>query len=211
MKKQMAAVAFAVVALLGVQGCHRESPVEDKVRPDVKDERALVQDKAKSTMLTPQEIADGWISLFDGRTLSGWIGQANVTDGAIQLGSDRPLQHSTTFVSFELQFEYKISGDKEQMVTLSWSPSEFIALHVEPTSTSWHRAVFQVVRDGPDTWSSRSQYFSDLRPETKPIVGDDKARKRIKSQNTIRFYTNAMNTLLLRNIKAKPIVKLAEP
>src|SRR5437660_10964968 len=33
---------------------------------------AAAQDKAKPNTLTPKEIADGWILLFDGETSIGW-------------------------------------------------------------------------------------------------------------------------------------------
>jgi len=35
---------------------------------------AAAQDKAKPNALTPKEIADGWILLFDDKTTVGWTG-----------------------------------------------------------------------------------------------------------------------------------------
>ena len=206
MTKQKAAVALAVVALIGLHGCHREPPVESKVGRDVKPGPALAQEKAKTSMLTSQEIAEGWISLFDGHTMSGWTGEANVADGALQLGNSQPLQYSTTFVSFELQFEYKVSGNKDQMVTLGLSPSEFIALHTDAASAGWHRAVIRSIREGPDIWSGSGRFFSDLLPETKPCDKfEQQPTKTRKSQNVIRFHTHTMNSLSLRNVKLKPL------
>ena len=47
---------------------------------------AAAQDKAKPNTLTPKEIADGWILLFDGETTYGWDQPAGsswtVKDGA---------------------------------------------------------------------------------------------------------------------------------
>src|SRR5476649_1610197 len=96
-------ITLALVALLGLQGCRRDHPVQEKVGPDNKPGPALAQEKIKPIMLTPKEIADGWILLFDGQTTSGWSGDVIVADGALQLGNSQPLQHLKEFVSFELQ------------------------------------------------------------------------------------------------------------
>jgi hypothetical protein len=71
--------------------------------------------------LTPQEVRDGWILLFDGKTLSGWDDPArksppgdswSVEDGTIH-GKSHPkvredLLTNRTFNNFELVFEWKI-------------------------------------------------------------------------------------------------------
>jgi hypothetical protein len=49
------------------------------------------KEKPKPNALTPKEIADGWILLFDGETTFGWKidGAAEVKDGALLLGKDK--------------------------------------------------------------------------------------------------------------------------
>ena len=73
-------------------------------------------DKAKPNTLTPREIADGWILLFDGETTFGWKvnycpagTRLKVTEGALDLTDLNICFIATTmeFAEFELRFEYK--------------------------------------------------------------------------------------------------------
>src|SRR5205814_2160415 len=52
---------------------------------------AFADDKPKPNRLTPKEIADGWILLFDGETSFGWKveGEAKVQDGKLIIGGDK--------------------------------------------------------------------------------------------------------------------------
>ena len=68
------------------------------------------KDKPKPNTLTPKEIADGWILLFDGETTFGWKidGEAKVKDGALVLvgGAKEDYESrgaTTRFASYELQ------------------------------------------------------------------------------------------------------------
>ena len=70
--------------------------------------------KAKPNTLTPQEIADGWLLLFDGESTFGWKldpsgnSQMKVADGVLSLNpAEADLQFTTSFVNFELRVEYK--------------------------------------------------------------------------------------------------------
>jgi hypothetical protein len=74
-----------------------------------------------SGILTPAEIKEGWISLFDGKTTSGWntynkkeVGEAwKVEDGALHLtktkGGRGDIVTSKEFSNFDLKLEWKIS------------------------------------------------------------------------------------------------------
>ncbi len=70
---------------------------------------AWADEPAKPNTLTPKEVEDGWILLFDGKTTFGWKidGEAKVADGALILGGERPTVASPTtqFGSFELRLE----------------------------------------------------------------------------------------------------------
>lgn len=73
--------------------------------------------------LTPKETADGWILLFDGKSLKGWQGRATsvpnttgdwtVANGAIVCGGKTPswLSSDTTFTDYELKLEFR-GGEK---------------------------------------------------------------------------------------------------
>lgn len=67
-------------------------------------------DKPKPNTLTPKEIADGWILLFDGESTFGWKidGEAKVKDGTLVLGDGVKTTTATCvtkFSSYELQME----------------------------------------------------------------------------------------------------------
>src|ERR1044072_7007190 len=53
---------------------------------------AAAADEAKPNTLTPKEIADGWILLFDGETTFGWENKGNVTvkDGVLVVTEPKP-------------------------------------------------------------------------------------------------------------------------
>jgi hypothetical protein len=69
--------------------------------------------KPKPNTLTPKEIADGWILLFDGETTFGWdSGKLKVADHALDLsdvGTGQVIS-TTMFREFEMKFEYRGSG-----------------------------------------------------------------------------------------------------
>jgi hypothetical protein len=52
----------------------------------------------KANTLTPQEIADGWLLLFDGETTFGWHidGEAKVENGTLILGGSKATRAATT-------------------------------------------------------------------------------------------------------------------
>src|SRR2546423_14647417 len=58
---------------------------------------AFADEKAKPNTLTPKELADGWILLFDGETTFGWTaeGDAEVAGGVLTLGGSK----ATTLVT----------------------------------------------------------------------------------------------------------------
>jgi hypothetical protein len=61
---------------------------------------ALADDKPKPNALTPKEIADGWLLLFDGETTFGWKvdGNAEVKDGKLVVGGQKDSKLTTTTV-----------------------------------------------------------------------------------------------------------------
>jgi hypothetical protein len=81
-------------------------------------------DDTKLNSLTPKEVAEGWILLFDGETTFGWQtdGDATVTDGFLVIGGDKAAVATVTtaFGSSEFQFEYADwKGPGEAKVSLA--------------------------------------------------------------------------------------------
>src|SRR5216683_756625 len=79
-------------------------------------------DLAKANTLTPKEIADGWILLFDGATTFGWKidGAAKVENGALVLGGEKAgtLATTSTFGSFELRLEKTVRGPNQPRIVV---------------------------------------------------------------------------------------------
>jgi 3-keto-disaccharide hydrolase len=73
------------------------------------------EEPAKANALTPKEIADGWIMLFDGETTFGWKidGEAKVKDGIMYLGGSQLTTAAVTtdFHKYELQIDCTWTGD----------------------------------------------------------------------------------------------------
>jgi hypothetical protein len=71
-------------------------------------------DSPKPNTLTPEEIAEGWISLFDGETTFGWKfeGQCDVKEGSLVLGGDKNAfaTATTAFQDFTVAFEFESTG-----------------------------------------------------------------------------------------------------
>lgn len=69
---------------------------------------------AKPNTLTPQEIADGWLLLFDGETTYGWSidGPAKVENGVLILGGDKPVKAACTtkFGAYQVAMEVDWRG-----------------------------------------------------------------------------------------------------
>ncbi|MFO0911892.1 MAG: DUF1080 domain-containing protein [Pirellulales bacterium] len=78
--------------------------------------------------LTAEELADGWISLFDGQTLDGWkqVGKADwrVEDGAIVVsqGEVSFLQTTAQFSDYVLRVEFRADPGTNSGVFLRTSP-----------------------------------------------------------------------------------------
>jgi hypothetical protein len=75
----------------------------------------LAADEAKPNTLTPKEIAEGWLLLFDGETPFGWKieGPFKVEKGELILGGEKETkaQHQTSFGPHEFEAETRTDGN----------------------------------------------------------------------------------------------------
>ncbi len=84
---------------------------------------ASAQEKLKPNKLTPTEIAEGWLLLFDGESKFGWAsdhvgGKADlaVKDGTLTFsGKGSIIRCTTEFQYFELRGEYRSKGDNTRL------------------------------------------------------------------------------------------------
>ena len=79
---------------------------------------------SKPNTLTPKEIAEGWLLLFDGETTFGWTidGPAKIEKGTLILGRDKPLRASvTTHFSnnHQIRAEYDWNGSEQPDLRIS--------------------------------------------------------------------------------------------
>src|SRR5712671_4339079 len=77
---------------------------------------ARAGDQPRPNTLTPKEIADGWILLFDGETTFGWKaeGNAEVKDGVLILGQDKKTtaEVATRFgTGYEVAVQFQGKGE----------------------------------------------------------------------------------------------------
>jgi len=86
----------------------------------------LADEKPKLNTLTPKEIAEGWILLFDGETTFGWKveGDAKVKDGELILGGEKETTATSTS-SFQFVRATATSRDGEER-------SELKVVHERP-------------------------------------------------------------------------------
>ena len=81
--------------------------------------------------LTPAEIGEGWILLFDGETTYGWKteGDVKAADGWLRIGGDKPAKATfgIPFKDFEIRLDYSdINEGKSNLVIFSRSMSQAV-------------------------------------------------------------------------------------
>jgi hypothetical protein len=83
---------------------------------------------AKHNQLTAEELAAGWISLFDGETLFGWRPESkanwSVKEGAILVSSGEPglLRTTSQFADYELKVDFRAAKGTNSGVFLRTAP-----------------------------------------------------------------------------------------
>lgn len=115
--------------------------------------------KAKPNTLTPQEIAEGWILLFDGETSFGWKGDAKAADGEMRIAGQAPASPTSVLgLNFELAFEYKADAGGGGQFLLQDGRDHLVILPLQGTG-AWRRGTltyrFEAGRRSPFyTWKT---------------------------------------------------------
>jgi hypothetical protein len=178
----------------------------------------------KPNTLTPKEVADGWLLLFDGDTTFGWSAREVVNkdywsfaakNGALvlegKMGGFAEIERKTRFRHFELMGEYKVSGRTES----PWAGLGIDLVHTEPSvgnhlpvnlpaTAQWRPFT---VRLGPD--AKLASVGGKVVHQWKAPTGPDKDRfvpvKLLSSR--IRFFVPERGDvrLELRNLKLRPL------
>lgn len=140
---------FAFLLLLVLGGCQRDVAKKDGKktggeRPEAQTKQDSPDPESLSdpVMLSPEELADGWISLFDGQTRFGWKHQDTETwrveNGALvaENGENSLLATSTEFSDYLLKLEFRSEPDTESGVFLSTKLNP-----VDKTTDCYHLSI----------------------------------------------------------------------
>lgn len=156
---------------------------------------AAADDKPKPNTLTANEIADGWLLLFDGQTTFGWKidGAAEVKDGVLILGKHKKTTAEIPArfgANYEVTFEYQGKG------TLDAG-----GLHEEFDHPIDHDKSWAVVVHG---WRGKDEKDNILR-----LGGPGKSRwvfqSRTPDQPPVQFTTDGKTEVHVRSVKLKPL------
>lgn len=164
---------------------------------------ASTGDKTKPNTLTPKEIADGWLSLFDGETTFGWKvdGATNVVDGVLVAGGDRDTvaQLSTRLHNFEFSMEYRTQGGNVWRHLLhergSFSTGQLPA-------EEWHKFELSLAFDAATgKFEERVVYTLPSGEQIKRARQDSG----LPGQFALGFYVASQARLQMKNVKLKPL------
>lgn len=158
------------------------------------------EDQAKSNTLTPKEIADGWILLFDGETTFGWKldGEAKVQAGALVIGGDKESTLVTTSVFGECDLQFQYSGE---------------AASTAKCVLGGHERGLMLKPSAPDRWvqadfthksKSASGSFSNLNGAEKTVAFAFRTAERKMNSAATGFRVPVGTKLELRSVKLKP-------
>jgi hypothetical protein len=168
-------------------------------------------DDGKPNTLTPKEIAEGWILLFDGETTFGWMidGGASVKDGVLIVGGTRTATASITTrfgMDFQLQFDFlscpavcKLMGGIYNGQTKDIDNKLRLAEGI--SDSQWHRCRIQA--------KYRKGYF-ETRTDIDPVSGGGHVGAHVEDflcesfHCAIGFEVAKANKLSIRNIKLRP-------
>ncbi|HYV35232.1 MAG TPA: prolyl oligopeptidase family serine peptidase [Gemmataceae bacterium] len=159
------------------------------------------QDKSKPNTLTPAEIADGWILLFDGKTTEGWTGDKWKVDNGelVSPGINAPLRSAREFLDFELEFDC-ISDGKAEVVLGFGKYSEGEGhprrVYLYGNKPGWQRVSLTI----QDYFAAGIIY--DI-PKKEDAVFPE-ANIRTKNDEPVPLVFSG-ESLRLRNIKLKPL------
>jgi hypothetical protein len=160
----------------------------------------LIADPPKPNTLTPQELADGWILLFDGETTFGWKShdELRVNDeGLILSGKGNAVAFTTTSFGsdFELRYDRFVDNKEQYGESISFRGLEPISGFGMglPKKREWQSIA---VRSRFDPTHKRFLFES----------GESKGERSVNQAPSVAIQFDITDgSLILRNIKLKPL------
>ena len=164
--------------------------------------------QGKSNALTPKEVTEGWLLLFDGKSPFGWDVEGTVTveNGALVLGGKKTTvaTFNTQFDSFELRLECRCEGSEngKLVVKRGFATSAFNLERSPAGNAGW------------DTLRLKVQYNAATKKETTDLVYTTASGGKGDSQGSadgasgtaqLRIEAPKGTRVLLRNVKLRPL------
>ncbi len=149
-------------------------------------------------MLSPKEIEEGWILLFDGETTFGWKteGEVKVEDGQLRLGGTKKsaIETTTVFGACNVEFTYNLLGKGK--VTVASINDNF------PDTNNflgcWLTSIINVSKEHGATGAIKK-----VDSEIQTAWARKKTGKAV-SPSPVRFEVEEGSTLVLKSIKLRP-------
>jgi hypothetical protein len=155
---------------------------------------AAASPAAAQNTLTPQEIADGWMLLFDGESTFGWKveGDAKAAGGILLLGGakDSLLTNTTQFGDCELKFDYRVDAGKHFHFAIGDEGS----LNAAKNKADW--TTVELRREG-----DKAKYTL----KAGSASGEGKTFTSLPPNFALAFEVHAKELVAFRNIKLKPL------
>src|SRR5579885_3595125 len=167
------------------------------------------EDKTPNS-LTPKEVADGWLLLFDGGTTFGWAAEPkdggakpelSAKDGVLSFkGTAAGLRNTTRFRDFELTGEYRTAGQPGMFgvgfVTDGGKPGATITQALDPKGGGWRPFHAHV---GPTKIALSIDNVPFFTGPGHPLVGTR------CYEILFRLPETGAGTIELRNVKLRPL------
>jgi hypothetical protein len=160
---------------------------------------------AKPNTLTPEEIAEGWILLFDGETTFGWdtAGKPAIREGVLIHGGDQDVRASTTtaFHHYALRFEYLIEKTVKDAAPVTWIAGTDAKFEL----TNYRRWVAATSIVANDNIRIVTSSIKENKGEGAGLgFGQSHGPKALSISHPIFFSVPKGNKLSLRNVKLLP-------
>ncbi|MCI0704009.1 MAG: DUF1080 domain-containing protein [Planctomycetia bacterium] len=150
------------------------------------------KDKPKPNTLTPKEIAEGWVLLFDGETTFGWKieGAAEVKDGVLILGKDKKTTAQIP-AHFGTAYEVRVEFQGKGII----AAGRITGNCDDPVGGEYWGGV-------DDEWDGNKRNASRFGGPGKGSWG---FRERKPDQPPVKFTTDGKNVIHVRNVKLRPL------
>jgi hypothetical protein len=158
-------------------------------------------DEPKLNILTAEEIADGWVLLFDGATTFGWKGTGDAAvsaaRGALVIGGDKPatLETTTHFATCELAFECLFEEKVAEMPVVAHGVNALLRAQGAKTPL--------------DQWIQCRIKFAGGRAEINTVGGNSASTVMVNvdaslQTSPVQVSVPAGGKVYLRNVKLRP-------